>query len=335
MTLAGTVLSKGKLLQGGIITSVLLTTGIMLGFEQRHEPDKPCVVLEGHRHGIHHVAFAPNGTILASVGGLTDREGEVRLWDVATARARAALTGHAGAVYAVAFSPDGAVLAAAGEDGAIRLWEVASGRLRMTLQSQGERASWLCFSPDGSTLASAGPDWQVRLWDPVTGRERAAIRGFGPIAFSPDSRRLTFLVEDARWVCIGDVSAGQETARLHEAGGSISSLAYSPDGQTLAVAHEEQAVSLWNVATHRVRRTVQVPYGAVNAVAISPDGDILATAVQDGTVQLWSVATGERTAVLRGHGGAVETVAFAPDGRTLASGSYDKTVRLWGMSTER
>jgi len=223
-------LGKGKLLASGMIASVLLTTGVMLAIEKHPDPQNACAVLRGHRHGIHHLAFTPDGKILASVGGMTDLEGEVRLWDTATGRARATLPGHAGAVYAVVFSPDGTVLATAGEDGTLRMWEVDSGCLRLMLPGHGERVSWLAFSADGTTLASAGPDWRVRLWDPATGRERAALRGFGPITFSPDGRYLAFLVEDARWICLWDVAAGQESTRLHEPGGCISSVAYSPDG---------------------------------------------------------------------------------------------------------
>ena len=76
--------------------------------------------------------------------------------------------------------------------------------------------------------------------------------------------------------------------------GGVSSVAFSPDGATLASASGEG----WN----------------------------------DKTVRLWDVATGTLLSTLTGHTSRVSSVAFSPDGRILASGSSDGTVLLWDIA---
>jgi WD40 repeat protein len=74
-------------------------------------------------------ACTPDGTLLATVS--VDQT--VRLWDVATGRARATLTGHTEAARWVVFSSDGALLATISADRTVRLWDAATGRARATL----------------------------------------------------------------------------------------------------------------------------------------------------------------------------------------------------------
>ncbi|WP_369259566.1 trypsin-like peptidase domain-containing protein [Streptomyces sp. R35] len=111
------------------------------------------------------------------------------------------------------------------------------------------------------------------------------------------------------------------------------SVAYSPDGHTLATASADHTVRLWNVTTGKTRTTLTGHTDAVYAVAFSPDGHTLATASADTTVRLWDVATGKTRTTLTGHTDAVYAVAFSPDGHTLATGSDDHTARLWDIST--
>ena len=111
------------------------------------------------------------------------------------------------------------------------------------------------------------------------------------------------------------------------------SVAFSPDGSTLASGSLDSIARLWDVSTGTVLHTLTDHTDWVNSVAFSPDGSTLASGSRDGTVLLWDVATGAVLHTLTGHTSSVHSVAFSPDGGTLASSSYDRTVRLWDVST--
>ena len=157
-------------------------------------------------------------------------------------------------------------------------------------------------------------------------------------------------------------------------GCQVWSVAFSPDGSTLATACADATIRLWDTATGKRRATFAGLGGFVAAVAFSPDGRTLADAgehglrlwdVATGTIRarltsrdavsavafspdgrtlvaaqnkvlsLWDMASGKLRATLKGHTGFIDTVAFSPDGRLLASGGADFTVRLWDAASGR
>jgi WD40 repeat protein len=118
-------------------------------------------------------------------------------------------------------------------------------------------------------------------------------------------------------------------------GGSVNSVAFSPDGRLLASGSNDTTIKLWDVATGREVRTLTGHMLEVTSVAFSPDGRLLASGSCDYTIKLWEVASGREVRTLTGHGGSVRSVAFSPDGRLLASGADDGKIKLWEVATGR
>jgi hypothetical protein len=204
----------------------------------------------------------------------------------------------------------------------ITLLAVSGGALAWWQRAEAQRNAETAQSNGSRALASLAEN-EVERRSPATA-VRLALAALPMRLDSPDRA----YAREAEGALLYGVQHLRERRRfLHEH--SVHSVAFSPDGRTLATGSLDTNARLWEVATGKEIATMRGHEQSVQSVAFSPDGRTLATGSWDSTARLWEVATGKEIAAFRGHEHFVESVTFSPDGRTLATGGHDNTVRLW------
>ncbi len=284
------------------------------------------------------VAFSPDGTTLAA-----GSSGKIRLWEARTGTLKRTLEwrtefGFRSGIFtpsdvdSISFSPDGNTLAAASST-EIRVWNVETGVEKHTITGHTESVFRTSFSPDGNTLVvpySGTPD---RAWDVKTGTEKPVHTAPRRGMLSPDGNILASLNRNE--IHLRDAATEELVHTLTGYTEPVRSMAFSPDGNTLASGSDDQTIRLWDIETGQLKREFTAHTAGVNSVAFSPDGKILASGGgwTDKIIRLWDAETGNPIRELTGHTGDYITVAFHPDRKILASGSRDKTIRLWNTET--
>jgi WD40 repeat protein/serine/threonine protein kinase len=120
---------------------------------------------------------------------------------------------------------------------AVHLWDLTTGRMqRLHIQGHTEVIFNAAFSADDELLATCSQDKSIRLWDTTSGRMLKVLPArTWPLAVAFARDRTTLFTADVEaQIVIWDLRTYKEILSLNADEDIITSLALSPDGQTLA-----------------------------------------------------------------------------------------------------
>jgi len=118
--------------------------------------------------------------------------------------------------------------------------------------------------------------------------------------------------------------------------GEIASLAWSPDGQVLAIVPTDGTIQFWDSATNSVTHTINAQT-SISSVTWSPDGNRIVSASwsgTDGMINLWDTKTGELTRSTEISNSKSKILAWSPHGSTISVGTTEGAVLLWDADTK-
>jgi WD40 repeat protein/tRNA A-37 threonylcarbamoyl transferase component Bud32 len=341
----------GKLLatsKGKTITLWELNTG------------KRITTLEGHTLTVTRLTFAPNSQRLAS-GAAVDRHAWM---DKATVP-------NIDSKVPRQKTPDKGVLPMIDEDFAgdkgpagaeVKLWDVTGAKALFQFAEKAGTMASLVFSADGKALAAGflfPPS--ARVWDVAGARELAHLPGLGGyVALAPDATTIAGQAAERRnqdkeqWhLEVWDVAKKERFARAMrwdemELQGSY--VAFTPDGQALALVGDRLRAGLWDWRTNKIQylaSRVPLTSGFITGhsswqhlrfgrtpFASAPDGKSLATLIAWSNVVVWDAVGRQEAVAIQGTPGEVDAVSYTDDGKGLAILQRSKTrisLRVWSF----
>jgi WD40 repeat protein/serine/threonine protein kinase len=284
---------------------------------------------------VYGISFSADNRHLA----IAVRHEPLEVWDLEGRRVVAELLGHTALVTSVDYSPDGWRLVSASEDGSVRLWDTAQSANQGRLEGHRGKVRAVAVSPNADLLASGGVDGSIILWNAISCAPLRVIHalafGLNDLAFSPDGKRLAFVlgdIESPGKLVIWDVATNRAILDL-PTNRALVGVAWAPDGNHLTIHAIDGTVRLVDANSGRELASCDSRNGTHGSIAFSSDARLLVTSHLDNRVRVWRAETLSLVDELIGHTAPVVNAIFNPQGNIIASSSNDYTIRLWETAT--
>lgn len=285
-----------------------------------------------------HLAFSPDGTLLAACGYTGIAIGP---WPaLSEGRATFATSPVEERVAQIAWHSNGRRFATAGIDrGIVQIFSInlRVNRELAGLADQDGPVTAIAFSADGEQFGIACGWWDEpaslllldsRSWRPTKQLE-THLNQIGAMAFGRSNVLITGSAD--RSVAFHRLESDEDPT-FRNLPSPVQALALNPNRDQLAVAAGNQ-VHIWALDTQglflsRADRACRGHKGEVRALSYSPDGRLLASVGKDGSLRYWDAFSGAERSVLDPSIGGLRAVVFAPDGLTVVAGGDEGKIAI-------
>ena len=327
------------------------------------QADKPLLTLAtGWTKPLTAIAFSHDGKTLAS----GDFTGNIQLWDTNRRSKQVTFKTDSNYVRALAFAKNETLISES--RGNIEMWnrttgvqenayiipDALSGGFNDSFKDGTEFSGDIVgiFTPNSEKLVIQTKNG-TEIWNTLNAKNLNTFTEINKYWMTSTSDGKMLARSMGNTVFLWNLNTGEQVRALKASTGfidgflerfnlrnfNIYSLAFTPDGKTLAVGTSNKQIHLWDVATQRFIETISGHQHAVCELAFSSDGTILASGDTGGKIHLWEFATRRHLKTYEISKGFIHKLVFSPDGKTLASLSnsnhrQDGTIFLWNVPSK-
>ena len=301
------------------------------------------------------IATSPDSSWLAFGSAKT---GQLMVWEHASETHILKQSSHLDTMTTISYSPDATRITTGSDDGRIKIWDLRSGFHIATFTEHSSAITSSQYSKRGNILFTSSLDGSIRAWDMLRFRNFRTFTApsrlsFSSLAIDPSAEVVCAASHDSFDIHVWNVQTGQLLDRLTGHEGPIASLAFTPDGSTLASGSWDRTIRLWSVFS-RTQSSEPLPLTSdLLCITMRPDSAQLAAATLDGQLAFWSLTSLAQTSTLDGRrdisGGRsvlsrrtaatspgtkqFTTITYSPDGSCLLAAGNSKYICLYAIST--